>query len=144
MAEELPAGPFVVKAQIHAGGRGKGGGIKVAATPEEVERMADQILGMTLVTPQTGPEGKLVNQVLVEQAQEIDRELYLGIVLDRSLGLPVIMMSAAGGMEIEEVAARTPELIIKEAVNPITAAWAIRPATSASGWASIPPCCVRR
>jgi succinyl-CoA synthetase beta subunit len=120
VAEQLGDGPFVVKAQIHAGGRGKGGGIKVAATPEEVERLADQILGMTLVTPQTGPEGKLVNQVLVEQAQDIARELYLGIVPDRSLARPVIMMSAAGGMEIEEVAARTPELIVKEAVNPIT------------------------
>ncbi len=120
VAEELPAGPFVVKAQIHAGGRGKGGGIKVAATPDEVERLADQILGMTLITHQTGPEGQVVNQVLVEQAQEIERELYLGIVPDRSLGRPVIMMSAAGGMEIEEVAARTPELIIKEAINPIT------------------------
>ena len=120
VAEELGEGPFVVKAQIHAGGRGKGGGIKTAATPDEVERAADQILGMTLVTPQTGPEGKLVNQVLVEQAQDIARELYLGIVPDRSLGRPVIMMSAAGGMEIEEVAARTPELIIKEAINPIT------------------------
>ncbi|MCX5889213.1 MAG: ADP-forming succinate--CoA ligase subunit beta [Deltaproteobacteria bacterium] len=120
VAEELPAGPFVVKAQIHAGGRGKGGGIKTAATPDEVERLADQILGMTLVTHQTGPEGQVVNQVLVEQAQEIERELYLGIVPDRSLGRPVIMMSAAGGMEIEEVAARTPELIIKEAINPIT------------------------
>ena len=120
VAEELGDGPFVVKAQIHAGGRGKGGGIKVAATHDEVERAADQILGMTLITPQTGPEGKLVNQVLVEQAQDIARELYLGIVPDRSLGRPVIMMSAAGGMEIEEVAARTPELIIKEAINPIT------------------------
>ena len=120
VAEELPAGPFVVKAQIHAGGRGKGGGIKTAATPEEVERVADQILGMTLITHQTGPEGKVVNQVLVEQAQDIAQELYLGIVPDRGLGRPVIMMSAAGGMEIEEVAARTPELIIKEAINPIT------------------------
>ncbi|MGB8872717.1 MAG: ADP-forming succinate--CoA ligase subunit beta [Desulfobaccales bacterium] len=120
VAENLPGGPFVVKAQIHAGGRGKGGGIKTAATAQEVELMSGQILGMTLITPQTGPEGKLVNQVLVEQAQEIARELYLGIVPDRTLGRPVIMMSAAGGMEIEEVAARTPELIIKEAVNPIT------------------------
>ena len=120
VAENLPAGPFVVKAQIHAGGRGKGGGIKTAATAQEVELMSGQILGMTLITPQTGPEGKLVKQVLVEQAQEIARELYLGIVPDRTLGRPVIMMSAAGGMEIEEVAARTPELIIKEAVNPIT------------------------
>jgi len=120
VAENLPAGPFVVKAQIHAGGRGKGGGIKTAATAQEVERLAGQILGMTLITPQTGPEGKVVNQVLVEQAQEIAQELYLGIVPDRTLCRPVIMMSAAGGMEIEEVAARTPELIIKEAVNPIT------------------------
>jgi len=120
VAEELAEGPFVVKAQIHAGGRGKGGGIKPAATPEEVEQVAGQILGMTLVTPQTGPEGRLVQKVLVEQAQDIAQELYLGIVLDRTLARPVIMMSAAGGMDIEEVAARTPELIIKEAVNPIT------------------------
>ena len=108
VAESLVEGPFVVKAQIHAGGRGKGGGIKTAASPEEVEQMARQILGMTLVTPQTGPEGRLVSRVLVEQAQEIEKELYLGIVIDRSLGCPVIMMSAAGGMEIEEVAAKTP------------------------------------
>jgi len=120
VAEELPEGPFVVKAQIHAGGRGKGGGIKVAATFEEVEQAADQILGMTLVTPQTGPEGKEVNKVLVEQAQDIAQELYLGMVVDRALNRPVIMMSAAGGMEIEEVAARTPELIFKEAVDPAT------------------------
>ncbi|MFH1597084.1 MAG: ADP-forming succinate--CoA ligase subunit beta [Pseudomonadota bacterium] len=118
VAEELGDGPFVVKAQIHAGGRGKGGGIKVAATPEEVEDAANQILGMTLITPQTGPEGRLVNKVLVEQAQEIEKELYLGIVLDRTSAQPVLMMSSAGGMEIEEVAARTPELIIKETVDP--------------------------
>jgi succinyl-CoA synthetase beta subunit len=118
VAETLEFGPFVVKAQIHAGGRGKGGGIKTAATPEEVEQIADQIIGMTLVTPQTGPEGRFVKTVLVEQAQDIDKELYLGIVLDRSLAKPVIMMSAAGGMEIEEVAAKTPELIVKEAVDP--------------------------
>jgi succinyl-CoA synthetase beta subunit len=120
VAEGLAEGPFVVKAQIHAGGRGKGGGIKTAATPEEVEAAARQILGMTLITPQTGPEGRVVNRVLVEQAQEIAQELYLGIVLDRSLARPVVMMSAAGGMEIEEVAARSPELIIKEAVDPVT------------------------
>jgi succinyl-CoA synthetase beta subunit len=118
VAEELADGPFVVKAQIHAGGRGKGGGIKVAATFDEVEKMADQILGMTLVTPQTGPEGKVVNKVLVEQAQDIAQELYLGMVVDRGSGKPVIMMSAEGGMEIEEVAARTPELIFKETVDP--------------------------
>jgi succinyl-CoA synthetase beta subunit len=118
VAEALAEGPFVVKAQIHAGGRGKGGGIKTATTLEEVEKAADQILGMTLVTPQTGPEGKVVNKVLVERAQEIAQELYLGLVVDRASGRPVIMMSAEGGMEIEEVAARTPELIFKEAVNP--------------------------
>jgi succinyl-CoA synthetase beta subunit len=118
MAESLEQGPFVVKAQIHAGGRGKGGGIKPAATPEEVEAVADEVIDMTLITPQTGPEGRLVQKVLVEQAQDIARELYLGVVLDRSLARPVVMMSAAGGMEIEEVAARTPELIIKEAVDP--------------------------
>ena len=84
VAEELAEGPFVVKAQIHAGGRGKGGGVKIASTFEEVERLADEILGMTLVTPQTGPEGKVVNKVLVEQAQDIAQELYLGMVVDRA------------------------------------------------------------
>jgi len=118
VAETLEKGPFVVKAQIHAGGRGKGGGIKMAATLEEVEQVAGQIIDMTLVTPQTGPEGRLVQKVLVEQAQDIVQELYLGIVVDRALSRPVIMMSKAGGMEIEEVAAKTPELIVKEAVDP--------------------------
>jgi len=133
VAEELANGPFVVKAQIHAGGRGKGGGIKTAAGPFEVEAAARQILGMTLITPQTGPEGRVVNQVLVEQAQEIERELYLGIVVDRASGHPVIMMSSAGGMEIEEVAARTPELIIKETVNPITGCMAYQARNLAFG-----------
>jgi len=118
VANTLDKGPFVVKAQIHAGARGKGGGIKLAATPEEVEAAAQQIIGMTLITPQTGSEGRLVQKVLVEQAQDIIKEYYLGIVIDRSLSRPVIMMSSAGGMEIEEVAARTPGLIIKEAVDP--------------------------
>jgi succinyl-CoA synthetase beta subunit len=118
VAENLAEGPFVVKAQIHAGGRGKGGGIKIVATVDEVEQAAGQILGMTLVTPQTGPEGKVVNQVLVEQGQDIAQELYLGLVVDRSSAKPVIMMSAEGGMEIEEVAARSPELIFKETVDP--------------------------
>ena len=118
VAKSLESGPFVVKAQIHAGGRGKGGGIKPAANPEAVEEAAAQVIGMTLITPQTGPEGRLVQKVLVEQAQVIIKEYYLGIVVDRSLSRPVIMMSSAGGMEIEEVAARTPELIIKEAVDP--------------------------
>jgi len=133
VAEELAEGPFVVKAQIHAGGRGKGGGIKVAATPEEVEDAAGRILGMTLITPQTGPEGRVVNKVLVEQAQEIDKELYLGIVVDRASGRPVLMMSSAGGMEIEEVAARTPELIIKETVNPTTGCMAYQARNLAFG-----------
>ena len=143
VAEELAEGPFVVKAQIHAGGRGKGGGIKTAATPEEVERLADQILGMTLVTPQTGPEGKVVNKVLVEQAQDIAQELYLGMVVDRASGRPVIMMSAEGGMEIEEVAARTPERIFKEAIDPAAGFFPTRPGTwpSGSGW--LPPCSAR-
>jgi succinyl-CoA synthetase beta subunit len=133
VAEELTEGPFVVKAQIHAGGRGKGGGIKVAATHEEVEEAAGQILGMTLITPQTGPEGRVVNQVLVEQAQEIAKELYLGIVVDRASGRPVLMMSSAGGMEIEEVAARTPELIIKETVNPTSGCMAYQARNLAFG-----------
>jgi len=133
VAEELAEGPFVVKAQIHAGGRGKGGGIKTAASFEEVETVAGQILGMTLVTPQTGPEGKVVNKVLVEQAQEIAQELYLGIVVDRALNRPVIMMSAAGGMEIEEVAARTPELIFKESVDPATGCMAYQARNLAFG-----------
>ncbi len=118
IAEGIGGESFVVKAQIHAGGRGKGGGVKVAADLQEVGKLADEILGMTLVTHQTGPEGRLVKKVLVEQALDIKQELYLGIVLDRAQAKPVIMMSKAGGMEIEEVAAKTPELIIKEAVDP--------------------------
>jgi len=111
-------GRVVVKAQIHAGGRGKGGGVKLAADPNEAEKVAGQILGMTLVTKQTGPEGKLVSRVLVEEALPIDRELYLGIVLDRGEGFPVMMASRFGGMEIEEVAARNPEAILKAHFDP--------------------------
>ncbi|MBM4286992.1 MAG: ADP-forming succinate--CoA ligase subunit beta [Deltaproteobacteria bacterium] len=118
IAESLGGESFVVKAQIHAGGRGKGGGVKVASSLSEVTSLADAILGMTLITHQTGPEGRLVKKVLVEQALDIEQELYLGVVVDRAQARPVIMMSSAGGMEIEEVAARTPELIIKEAVDP--------------------------
>jgi succinyl-CoA synthetase beta subunit len=118
VAQTIGQGPFVVKAQIHAGGRGKGGGIKMAATSDEVHQMASQILGMTLVTPQTGPEGRLVSKVLVEQAQDIAKELYLGVLPDRAAEKVVVMMSSAGGMEIEEVAAKSPELIIKEWVDP--------------------------
>ena len=110
----------VVKAQIHAGGRGKGGGVKLAKTPDEAFETAESILGMDLVTHQTGPEGQKVKQVLVEKGLEIEKELYIGIVVDRAQGCPVIMASEAGGMEIEEVAAKTPEKIIKAAVDPAT------------------------
>jgi succinyl-CoA synthetase beta subunit len=108
----------VVKAQIHAGGRGKGGGVKVAKNLEEAKSWADKILGMRLVTHQTGPEGKVVQRLLIEETVPIERELYLGIVVDRVTARPVFMASAAGGMEIEEVAARDPNAILKEAIDP--------------------------
>jgi succinyl-CoA synthetase beta subunit len=108
----------VLKAQIHAGGRGKGGGIKVAANPEEAERLAGTLIGMTLVTHQTGPEGRLVKRLLVEEAMDVVRELYVGIVIDRAGESAVIMASTEGGMEIEKVAAETPEKIYKEYVHP--------------------------
>ncbi|HTS61738.1 MAG TPA: ADP-forming succinate--CoA ligase subunit beta [Candidatus Acidoferrales bacterium] len=111
-------GSVVVKAQIHAGGRGKGGGVKVARDHSEAADRARTILGMTLITHQTGPEGRLVQRLLIEEALPIERELYLGIVLDRVQGKPVFMASAAGGMEIEEVAAKTPEAILKETLDP--------------------------
>ena len=117
IAEEL-GGTVVVKAQIHAGGRGKGGGVKLAHNPEEAEQTANQIIGMQLITHQTGPEGQKVKKVLVEEGMQIEKELYLGIVLDRSTALPVIMASEAGGMEIEKVAAETPEKILKANVSP--------------------------
>ena len=111
-------GSVVVKAQIHAGGRGKGGGIKVAQSPEEAEMVARAILGMRLVTPQTGPEGRVVRRVLVEEALEREQELYLGLVVDRGAERPVFIASSAGGMDIEEVAAKSPERILKEPVDP--------------------------
>ena len=117
IAQEL-GGRVVVKAQIHAGGRGKGGGVKLAEGPDEVRATATRILGMILVTHQTGPEGRLVQRLLIEETLPILRELYLGIVLDRTSGKPVVMASAAGGMDIEEVAAKTPELILKEGFDP--------------------------
>jgi succinyl-CoA synthetase beta subunit len=110
-------GSVVVKAQIHAGGRGKGGGVKVAKDAADAARIAKQILGMRLVTHQTGPEGRIVQRLLIEETLPIERELYLGIVLDRAMGKPVFMASAAGGMEIEEVAAKTPELILRETLE---------------------------
>jgi succinyl-CoA synthetase beta subunit len=119
VAQEL-GGPVVVKAQIHAGGRGKGGGVKLAQTPDEAEQVASRILGMMLRTHQTGPEGQRVKRVLVEEAMGIRRELYLGIVIDRAGGLPVLMASAAGGMDIEEVARTRPDAIVKAHVDPAT------------------------
>jgi succinyl-CoA synthetase beta subunit len=111
-------GSVVVKAQIHAGGRGKGGGVKIAKSAEEAAEIAKKMLGMTLVTHQTGPEGRLVQRLLIEETLPIERELYLGIVLDRSIGESVFMGSKEGGVEIEEVAAKTPELILKERLIP--------------------------
>src|SRR5881296_3095800 len=108
----------VVKAQIHAGGRGKGGGVKLAKSPAEAEKIAGDMLGKKLVTHQTGPAGRVVSCVLVEEGLQMARELYLSVVLDRSTGKPVMMASAAGGMEIEEVAAKTPEKIVKVYVEP--------------------------
>ncbi|MEX0682857.1 MAG: ADP-forming succinate--CoA ligase subunit beta [Dehalococcoidia bacterium] len=110
--------PVVVKAQIQAGGRGKGGGIKLAKDADEAREAAGQIIGMQLVTHQTGPGGQLVKRVLVEEQIEIDRELYLGIVIDNSIGLPLVMASAEGGVEIEEVAAKNPDAIKKTPVDP--------------------------
>jgi succinyl-CoA synthetase beta subunit len=111
-------GRAVVKAQIHAGGRGKGGGVKLAKDPDQAYELAKSILGMTLVTPQTGPQGRVVKKVLVEEALDIDRELYLGVTLDRSKGLPSMMASKFGGMEIEEVAAKDASAIVREPVDP--------------------------
>jgi succinyl-CoA synthetase beta subunit len=110
-------GRAVVKAQIHAGGRGKGGGVKLAKDPQEAHDFAKNILGMTLVTPQTGPAGRVVRKVLVEEALDIDRELYVSVTLDRSRGVPVVMASKAGGMDIEEVAAKDPKAIVREGVD---------------------------
>jgi len=117
-AQELGSDVVVVKAQIHAGGRGKGGGVKLAKSPEEAKAVAKEILGMNLITHQTGPEGREVRVLLIEEGLPIDKEFYLGIVLDRASGRPVFMASAAGGMDIEEVAAKTPELIMKETIDP--------------------------
>jgi succinyl-CoA synthetase beta subunit len=117
-AKELATDVVVVKAQIHAGGRGKGGGVKLAHSAEEARDIAGKMLGMNLVTHQTGPEGREVRVLLVEEGLPIDKEFYLGIVLDRASGRPVFMASSAGGMDIEEVAAKTPELILKETIDP--------------------------
>ncbi|MCU0573925.1 MAG: ADP-forming succinate--CoA ligase subunit beta [Syntrophobacteraceae bacterium] len=118
-AEGLGTLPVVVKAQIHAGGRGKGGGVKLAHSLDEAEKLASEMLGMTLVTHQTGPQGRVVKKLLVEEGLNIARELYLGIVPDRATASLVVMASEAGGMDIEEVAARTPEKIIKQRIRPM-------------------------
>ena len=119
-AQELGGEIWVVKAQIHAGGRGLGGGVKLARSTDEVRDLARQIIGMTLVTHQTGPEGKLVQKVYIEEGADIKKEYYLGMVLDRASEMPIMMASTEGGMEIEEVAAKSPEKIIKVAIDPLT------------------------
>src|ERR1700684_322430 len=119
-AEKLGGPVWVVKAQIHAGGRGKGGGVKLARSPEEAQKLASEILGMTLITHQTGPEGRVVRRLLIEEGLDIKRELYLSILVDRAGEAPVIMASAAGGVEIEEVAHKNPEAILRTTVRPAT------------------------
>jgi succinyl-CoA synthetase beta subunit len=120
--KELPGPPWVVKAQVHAGGRGKGGGVRVVQTAEDVKKAAKEILETPLVTKQTGPDGRRVHQVLVEQGVQIDREFYLAVVVDRARAMPVMIFSREGGVEIEEVAARTPELVLKQFIDP-AAGW---------------------
>jgi succinyl-CoA synthetase beta subunit len=118
VAQSIGGNVWVVKAQIHAGGRGKGGGVKIAKSLDEVRQLASQILGMRLITHQTGPEGKIVKRLLIEQGISIAKELYVGITLDRAKSQNVVMASTEGGVEIEKVAAETPEKILKETVNP--------------------------
>lgn len=120
VAKELNTSIYVVKAQIHAGGRGKAGGVKICKNPEEVRDVAKDLIGKKLVTHQTGPEGKEVLKVYIEEGCDIAKELYLGVVVDRSTGRITVMASSEGGMEIEEVAAKTPEKILKEQINPST------------------------
>jgi len=117
-SQDLPGPSWVVKAQVHAGGRGKGGGVRVVKSLDELKQATSDILGRPLVTKQTGPEGKKVHQVLIEEGVNIDREFYLAAVIDRSKARPVVIFSQAGGMEIEEVAARSPELVLKEFIDP--------------------------
>ncbi len=117
VAEKL-GGTVVVKAQIHAGGRGKAGGVKIAKDAKDAERLANEMLGKTLITPQTGPEGRVVRRILIEEGLDIARELYLGLVIDRAAARPVVMASSEGGVEIEVVAAEHPEKILKEHVDP--------------------------
>ena len=118
-ARRLGDGPWAVKAQIHAGGRGKGGGVKIAKTADEVQKYARDMFGMTLVTHQTGPEGKIVKRVLIEKGCNIADEFYLSFLVDRATSKVTLMASAEGGMDIEEVAAKTPEKIFFEAIDPL-------------------------
>lgn len=118
VSREIGPPPYIIKAQIHAGGRGKGGGVKKAESINEVEKVAKSILGMILVTHQTGPEGKKVRKMLVEEGLEIEKEFYVSIILDRTRACPVVMVSPAGGMDIEEVAEKTPHLIKREWIDP--------------------------
>ena len=118
VAQRLGTPVVVVKAQIHAGGRGKGGGVKLGRSVDEAADLAGKILGMTLVTHQTGPEGRLVKRLLLEEGMDIKREIYLSVLLDRAAAMPVFMASSAGGMEIEEVAKDRPEAILREHINP--------------------------
>jgi succinyl-CoA synthetase beta subunit len=118
IARRLGGEVVVVKAQIHAGGRGKGGGVKLAKSPEQAETLARDMIGMTLVTHQTGPEGRLVSRLLIEEGLQMTRELYISLLLDRAAGRPVMMASAAGGMDIEEVAEKTPDKIVRVYIEP--------------------------
>ncbi len=119
IAERLGTPVVVVKAQIHAGGRGKGGGVKLAKSSEQAGELAGEILGMKLVTPQTGAEGRIVKRLLIEEGLDIKRELYMSVLVDRATAMPVFMASAAGGMGIEEVAREHPEAILRETINPV-------------------------
>src|SRR5216683_5527737 len=119
VAQRLGTPVVVVKAQIHAGGRGKAGGVKLARSADQAAELAGQILGMNLVTPQTGPGGRIVKRLLIEEGLDIKRELYLGLLVDRGSGAPVFMASAAGGMEIEEVAKENPAAILREHIHPV-------------------------
>ena len=131
-AKELGTDVVVVKAQIHAGGRGKGGGVKLAKSADEAREVARQMLGMKLVTHQTGPEGREVRVLLIEEGLPIDKEFYLGIVLDRASGRPVFMASAAGGMDIEEVRRTPARKIFKETIDPAVGFRRFRRANSPS------------
>jgi succinyl-CoA synthetase beta subunit len=117
-AQRLKSNVVVVKAQIHAGGRGKGGGVKLAHSPDEAAEMASNILGMNLITVQTGPQGRIVRRLLIEEGLDIKRELYLGLLIDRETGRPMFIACGSGGMEIEEVAKENPDSIIRESIHP--------------------------